>query len=216
MVAAIAVLVIGGCTGRWDWDDAVFAAVILALYAGLPAALLAWGMGQVYVRLAPRLSRTAAARRARAMAYAEEYEALTTQRLSDLRTRERRERAQQRRRESFWTGLDGPRFEQEMCRLFRLKGYRAETTPASGDEGIDIVLDTEGAEVLVQCKAHKAPVGPGPVRELYGVLVDQAADEAMLVSVGGFTDGARKFAAGKPIRLLDLRDILQMATLSRE
>ena len=56
----------------------------------------------------------------------------------------------------------------------------------------------------MQCKNWRSRgVGVGVVRELYGVLAAEHAHQAVIVCSGNFTQDARRFAAGKPIRLVD-------------
>lgn len=50
----------------------------------------------------------------------------------------------------------------------------------------------------------------GVARELYGVLMHEGAEEAIIASVSGFTQGVVDFVKGKKIKLLDLEDILKM------
>jgi restriction system protein len=64
--------------------------------------------------------------------------------------------------------------------------------------------------LVVQCKNHTAPVSPSVVRELYGVLLHEEADGAVLVATGGFSNAAKEFAEGKPITLLDSSDVFRM------
>lgn len=78
------------------------------------------------------------------------------------------------------------------------------------DKGIDIKLTKDGKNMIVQCKAHKNPIGPSVVRELYGTLVSSKADEAILASISGFTAGVIEFVRDKPIKLISLNDILEM------
>ena len=61
---------------------------------------------------------------------------------------------------------------------------------------------------LLSC--HEQPIGVGVARELYGVLMHEGTDEAMIASVSGFTQGVEDFVQGKNIELLDLEDILKM------
>ncbi len=110
---------------------------------------------------------------------------------------------------SWWDRLHPQRFEQEVAEFFKKQGHRVEWTGRSGDGGVDIRLATQnGKKIIVQCKAHDKPVSPGAVRELYGTLLHERADEAWLMSRSGFTDGATQFAVGKAIRLLDLDHVL--------
>jgi restriction system protein len=110
----------------------------------------------------------------------------------------------------FWHSLSGRRFEQELACLFGQEGYRVELTPTSGDAGIDIVLRRDGRTILVQCKRTRTPIGPSAARELYGALVAAKADEAILACVSGATRGVYEFAKGKPLRVMDLHEIIAL------
>jgi hypothetical protein len=118
---------------------------------------------------------------------------------------------QQWRREqsAWWQSLSGWRFEAELARLFERRGYETRNLGGAGDEGIDLILRKDGSEILVQCKAHARPVGPGAVRDLYGAMMHKRAEEAWLVSTMGFSQAAKKFAAGKPLRLIRIEEILR-------
>ena len=120
-------------------------------------------------------------------------------------------RRQQRKREQFWQSLDGIEFEQEVAALCRAMSYYVETTPRTGDQGIDLILKQRGKTTIVQCKAHKNPVGPAVVRELYGSMYDYGADSAVLARSGGFTKGVLNFAQDKKITLLDAPELARLA-----
>lgn len=113
-----------------------------------------------------------------------------------------------RTQERWWRSLDGRSLEVEVGRLFGRRGYAVSHTGRAGDEGIDLLLTKDGRTFAVQCKAHKRPVGPGVVRDLYGTLHHHKHYQAWLVSTSTFTPGAKRFASGKPIRLLDISDLL--------
>ena len=122
--------------------------------------------------------------------------------------------AQQRKREEHWESLGGIQFERELGKLFRAQGYNVKSTPVSGDQGVDLILTKNGKITVVQCKAHKSPIGPSVARELFGSMHHFKADSAILACTGGFTDGVIKFARGKPIRLISAWDIARMAEVS--
>lgn len=95
-------------------------------------------------------------------------------------------------------------FERLVGEAYRRQGYAVDETGSSGgDGGVDLVLNVHGETVLVQCKLWRSrSVGVKPVRELYGVLMSESADRAILVTCGHFTREAEAFAAGKPIKLV--------------
>lgn len=115
-----------------------------------------------------------------------------------------------RTQEVFWLSLSGLQFEHELAALYRRLGIKATLTPASGDGGVDIWLHMPDGERIVQCKAHRTPVGPSVARELHGALVHLGAKGAVLASTSGFTRGVREFSKGKPIQLLGLAEIIAM------
>ena len=87
-------------------------------------------------------------------------------------------------------------FEHLIGEYYRRHGYIAEVVGgASGDGGVDIVLNGHGETVLVQCKQWKAwKVGVSVVRELLGVVVSRGATKGIIVTSGRFTREAVSFA----------------------
>ena len=127
------------------------------------------------------------------------------------RQRRESERQQQRRREQYWMSPGGIEFEQELASLSRAMGYHVESTPVSGDQGIDLVLKRNGKTTIVQCKAYKSPAGPAVARELFGSMIAYGADDAILACTGGFTKGVEEFVQGKPIRLISAPHLVRLA-----
>ena len=112
--------------------------------------------------------------------------------------------------QEFWISLDGYSFERHVADLFAQLGCDVQLTPGSGDSGVDLFLRRSGRTTVVQCKAHRQPIGPSVVRDLYGSMQHFNADDAILINIGGFTSGVREFAKGKPITLMDLHGILHL------
>ena len=116
------------------------------------------------------------------------------------------------------TGLDSIRalswreFEELVAEAYRRDGYRVlENEGAGPDGGVDLRLRRDGALLLVQCKNWRSRrVGVRVVREVYGVLAAEHAHEAVIVCSGDFTEDARRFASGKPIRLVDGEALLAL------
>lgn len=110
----------------------------------------------------------------------------------------------------FWLGLDGISFEQQVSQLFKQLGKAVELTKASGDGGVDIFLRDDSGLTAVQCKAQQGKVGPSVIRDLYGAMAHFKANRGVVISTGGYTAGAREFAAAKTIDLLDISDLLKL------
>jgi restriction system protein len=104
--------------------------------------------------------------------------------------------------------LDPVEFENFVGGLFKRMGYDVSTTPKTGDEGVDLVLRKDGRLGVVQCKHYKESVGQPVVRDMYGTMVHEKADEAFLVTPGVFTEHAKQWARGHPIRLVDGKKLL--------
>ncbi len=95
-------------------------------------------------------------------------------------------------------------FEYQIAEMFRREGYAVDYSLGRGaDGGVDIVLRQADRKVLVQCKQWKVfSIGAPVIREMFGLMTAEQADEAIIVTTGKFTRDAQEFAAGKPIRLI--------------
>lgn len=124
------------------------------------------------------------------------------------------EMARRRTIAKHWMSLSGREFERELGTLFWDAGYYVQSTPSSGDQGVDLVLEKDGKTTVVQCKSHQNPVGPAVARELYGSLMHFSAPSAILACTGGFTRGVREFVRGKPIVLVSADDLAEWAQVS--
>jgi restriction system protein len=103
-------------------------------------------------------------------------------------------------------------FELLVADAYRRQGYEVEFSMGTGpDGGVDLTLRRDGRVSLVQCKRWKTySVGAPVIREMFGVLTAERADEAIIVTTGEFTSEARSFAEGKPIRLLNGQDLFEL------
>lgn len=120
--------------------------------------------------------------------------------------------AEERRQLEWWSALDGRQFEVEVANLLTLMGHKVVLTSYTADKGVDIIISSEQGKTFVQCKAHRKPIGPGTVRDLWGTMHDGGAMEGWIVSTSGYSIGARMFAQEKPISLLTINDLLTLAS----
>jgi hypothetical protein len=123
---------------------------------------------------------------------------------------------ERRRRSEFWLTLPGHAFERELATVLERVGYEVVRTPGSGDGGIDLLLRRAGRTIVVQCKQTKQPVGPGAARDLYGALMHCGADEGILATTSGVTVGVREFFKSKPLRVMDLTEILALHEVTKD
>lgn len=107
--------------------------------------------------------------------------------------------------------MTGPQFEEFVRRLFRAKGYMVEITGMAGDHGIDLIMEQMGSRKVVQCKRWNDSVGEPEIRDFYGAMMNCHAEAGFFVTTSRFTQAAETFAKGKPITLVDMECLLQMA-----
>lgn len=105
-------------------------------------------------------------------------------------------------------------FELLVGEAFRRKGYEVKENGGGGaDGGIDLVLNKNGKKSIVQCKRWKTfSIGVPLIRELYGVMAAERANDCIFVSSGNYTAEARLFAEDKPIWLIDGPELLDLVS----
>lgn len=110
---------------------------------------------------------------------------------------------------------DGIGYEQFCLSRLSAAGWSAHPTPASGDQGADIVAERDGSRLVVQCKRYGKPVGNAAVQEAAAAGRYWSADRAAVVSNAGFTPAARKLAAATEVLLLHHDDLADLAPRSK-
>ncbi len=102
-------------------------------------------------------------------------------------------------------------FEHYVAALFMRRGYKVEVRGRTGDLGVDLALTQfSGRKAIVQCKRYRHPIGPEIIRELFGTMVHERAAHGFLVTTAEISDGARAWAADKPITLIDGRTLVKL------
>ncbi|MEM7134695.1 MAG: restriction endonuclease [Chloroflexota bacterium] len=99
--------------------------------------------------------------------------------------------------------VDPAVFEHLTAMVFEARGYRTEDIGNRRNEGIALLLRRGRTLSVVQCKRSSDSVGQPTVRDLYGTMMHNEAEEALLVTTGTITRQAREWAFGKPIQLVD-------------
>jgi hypothetical protein len=129
------------------------------------------------------------------------------------RKRARAEHLRQIRLPQYLLQMDPERFEELVGELYESMGFKVEVTRYQGDHGVDAFVTGEDGKVgAVQAKRYDGTVGEGLLRNLYGAMHHYNADFCEMVTTGRFTRGARRWAEGKPINLVDgdrLRELVE-------
>jgi len=106
-------------------------------------------------------------------------------------------------------GAMSPReFEQFTALLFGRMGYAVKITTASADKGVDLFLERDGRSAIVQCKKYKGNVGQPTIRDFYGTMIHNKADQGYVVTTGTFSLPAQNWARGKQIHLVDGAELM--------
>lgn len=103
-------------------------------------------------------------------------------------------------------------FEHYVAELFERRGYAVEVRGRAGDLGVDLALTrADGRRAIVQCKRYRHMIGPEIVRELFGTMIHERAAHGFLVTTADISEGARAWAADKPITLIDGRTLAALS-----
>lgn len=107
----------------------------------------------------------------------------------------------------------GIAFESECVDVLRRNGYSAEATPATGDNGVDIITEINGLRIAIQCKHSKYPVGVKAVQEACAGRQHYLADYAAVVTNSSYTDAAYKLARSNAVILLNRKELSELHRL---
>jgi restriction system protein len=99
--------------------------------------------------------------------------------------------------------MSGHAFEQYVARLLQDQGYRATLTKGSGDFGVDIVAQKNGARYAVQCKRQRKVVSRRAISDAVAGKHYYDCSEAMVVTNSYFTPGAIELARSTRCILVD-------------
>lgn len=103
-------------------------------------------------------------------------------------------------------------FERLVAEFFKERGYEVSTTPTTRDAGVDLVITSpkDNQVLLVEVKklSRQSRVSVEAVRRLLGTVSLASGALGVLVSTSGFTAAALALAAGTPIVLRTLEEIL--------
>ena len=98
-------------------------------------------------------------------------------------------------------GMSWSDFSSALEEAFRKDGYAVNRLDGAA---ADFAMTRAGRTALVACKRWKvARTGVEPLRDLYAAKDAHEANECVYVATGEITEGARKFALEKKIRLVD-------------
>lgn len=104
-------------------------------------------------------------------------------------------------------------FEHFIARLYRLQGWQAQPTKATGDGGIDVnMTDPDGETWVVECKCYNTGnlVGRPVLQKLFGANAIAGADHMMVVTTSDFTTDAVDYSFKTGITLINGERLLEL------
>ncbi len=105
--------------------------------------------------------------------------------------------------------MDGHDFEKLTAALLRELGYdQVKVTPASGDQGVDVIAVKDGKKYAIQCKRYSQKLGNTPIQEVHAGKTIYGCNVAVVLTNNYFTDGGKAAARALGVELWD-RDTLQ-------
>ena len=99
--------------------------------------------------------------------------------------------------------LSGVEFEELVGKFFENEGYSVEYTPASGDQGADLILEDGVETIVVQLKRYSGNVGNSAIQEAVAAMPFYNADSCMVITNSYFTRGAIELAEANNVVLRD-------------
>lgn len=111
----------------------------------------------------------------------------------------------------------GQEFEQFCAQLFKQLGFEVKLTPASKDQGADLILlnPQTRKKFVVQCKYYTNPVGNKAVQEAIAAKTYYNADKSIVLTNSTFTRSAIELAKKADVILINkakLKKLIELTT----
>lgn len=105
----------------------------------------------------------------------------------------------------------GADYENYCAEKLELLGWKVKHTPASGDQGADLIAEKMNYKVVIQCKFHKSTVGNKAVQEVLSAMQFYDCKVGAVVASSSFTKSARALASSGSIQLLHHDNLSSLA-----
>ena len=92
------------------------------------------------------------------------------------------------------SSMDGVQYEQYCKNILEDAGWEVEDTPATGDQGVDLIASIEDVRVCIQCKCFAKAVGNKAVQEIAAGMIHWKGTHSVVVGKSGFTKSAKVLA----------------------
>lgn len=100
--------------------------------------------------------------------------------------------------------LSGVEFEIWISKLLKENGFAdVRGTPATGDQGADLIAKKDGKTIIIQAKRYQGTVGNKAVQEVISAVQFYRGDEGWVITNSTFTPSAKTLAHRSNIKLID-------------
>jgi HJR/Mrr/RecB family endonuclease len=107
--------------------------------------------------------------------------------------------------------MSGNDFEIFVSALLQKLGYiNTYITPATGDNGVDIITNKNERKIAVQCKRLSTKVSNSAIQEVFSGKHFYKCDDAMVVTNSYFTENAFEAARKLKVQLIHRKNLLEM------
>lgn len=99
--------------------------------------------------------------------------------------------------------LDGAQFERYLFDIFTYLRYSVQLVAQSGDQGVDLLVDTATGRVAVQAKCYSGSVGNAAVQQAFAGMAHYRCQRCAVITNSTFTRSANDLARSTNCQLID-------------
>lgn len=103
--------------------------------------------------------------------------------------------------------MQGVQFENFLDSIFTCLGYKVKHTRATGDFGVDLILQNDKERIIVQAKRYSKKVSVNAVQEISAARDYYSIHNAWVVTNNYFTNPAIKLANANGIKLINREEL---------
>ena len=107
--------------------------------------------------------------------------------------------------------LTAGEFKKLVMELLKAMGYEVLSLKYESENGLDAVLGKDNKKIVVMVRRFKGSVSIKLVRRLFEYMLEEKADGGVFISVGGYSYNVYRFIEGKPVEILDGKDLSKLA-----
>ena len=107
--------------------------------------------------------------------------------------------------------MDGHEFEHFCARLLKQNGYtKVQVTPASGDQGADVIAEKGELKYAIQCKRYNSSLNNKPIQEIGAGRAYYKCDIGVVLTNNYFNSNAVDIAKATGILLWDRKTLIKL------